>query len=182
MGVVAFVCLSLALQAQGGWELYYGGTAEDYGEAVVQTRDHGFLIAGYSESFGDDNDLDVYLIRTDVDGEVVWMKVVDEGWVEHAFDIVAAPDGGYVVVGDIVPDAATPSDMYMLKVDERGEVLWSRQFGGAGTDQAFAVTVAPDGGYLLAGRSNSFGTGQDDIYIVKTDAEGNFQWDQVFGG
>ncbi len=182
IGVVAFVCLSLTMQAQGGWELYYGGSAEDYGEAVVQTRDHGFLIAGYSESFGDDNDLDVYLIRTDVDGEVVWMKVVDEGWVEHAFDLVAAPDGGYIVVGDIAATPGQSPDMYMLKVDDRGNVLWSRQFGGAGADQAFAVTQTPDGGYLLAGRSNSFGSGQDDIYLVKTDAEGNFEWDQVYGG
>lgn len=182
MAVVAFACLSVAIRAQGGWEHYYGGAAEDYGEALVQTRDHGFLIAGYSESFGDDNDLDVYLLRTDVDGQVIWMKVVDEGWVEHAFDLIHAPDGGYVVVGDIVPDAATLPDMYMLKIDERGDVLWSRQFGGPGAEQAFAVTATPDGGYLLAGRTNSFGSGQYDVYVVKTDAEGNFEWDQVYGG
>ncbi len=179
--VVAFACLSGLLVAQGGWELYYGGSAEDYAEGIVQTRDHGFIIAGYSESFGTDNDLDVYLIRTDVDGEIIWMKVIDEGWIEHAFDIIHATDGGYIVVGDITTNALTPSDMYMLKIDEGGNVLWTRQFGGNGAEQAFAITATPDGGYLLVGRSDSFSNGEDDIYIVKTDAAGNFQWDQVYG-
>ena len=164
-----------------GWELYYGGPSEDFGEQVLVTADEGYLMAGYSESFGQDNDLDVYLLRTDVDGTVLWSRVYDEGFVEHAYDLLPATDGGYLVVGDYTADQILPNRAYLLRVDQDGNTLWSERYGTATSeDRAFAATPLPDGGYAVTGRSTENGQ-EDQVLLLRVAQDGTLLWRRVYG-
>lgn len=164
-----------------GWEIYFGGNADDFAEAVITTANGGYLVVGYSESFGDDNDMDVYVLRTDIDGQEIWSTPIDEGFVEHGYDVIRASDGGYIIVGDIRRTQLDDVDVYLLKIDENGNLIWSRQYGGDQRDQGFAVTSTPDGGYAVVGRTASFGNGEEDVYLIKTDVNGMEQWSKTFG-
>ncbi len=171
---------SFQIQAQG-WEIYFGTNKEDFGEAIVQTRDLGYIIAGYSQTGGPGNNFDIYVIRTDVDGDEVWSRFYNNGVTEHAYDITTATDGGYVIAGDIKVSQTDEFDAYLLKIDEKGDVVWSHQYGGIDSDQVFSVSPTPDGGYILSGRTRSFGAGGEDMYLIKTDVNGVEEWSKTFG-
>ena len=178
---VVFVMMS-SMQVFGqGFEYNYGSNKEDQGQAILQTDDRGYLLAGYSESFGSDNDLDVYVIRTDVDGQMIWQYVYDEGFTEHAYGMDATQDGGYIIVGDIRLTALDSFDVYLLKIDPHGNMLWSSQFGTTGFEQGFDVKATNDGGFLIVGRQLNQLDGDLDIYVVKADANGDLVWEKTFG-
>jgi uncharacterized repeat protein (TIGR01451 family) len=170
-----------ALQAQG-WEIYFGGANEDIGQSVIQASDHGYVATGFSESFGPDGDLDVYAIRTDVDGKEIWSNYYDEGWTEHGYSIIETPDGGFLIAGDIFTTPLAPSNVYLLKINAHGKKVWSKQYGGGGNDLGFRIIPAENsGGYLIVGRTASFGNGGDDVLLVKVDDNGNQVWSQAYG-
>lgn len=164
-----------------GYEKVFGGSRSDFGTAVIQTPNEGFVIAGYSESFGDDNDIDVYLIRTDAEGEEIWSNVYDEGFIEHAYDVLAAEDGGFLIVGDIKMTQTALTDFYLLKVDANGMLEWSKTYGSVDfNEQGFSIAPSSDGGYVLAGILQD--TDNKDIFIVKTDHLGEEVWTKRIGG
>lgn len=176
-----FLCSVLSFGQ--GWEIYFGGNAEDFGNSVIQAKNHDYLLAGFSESFGD-GDMDVYVIRTDVDGRKIWEKTYDEGHIEHGYSIIETDDNAFLVVGDIIN---TPLDFqfnaYLLKISNQGELLWSTQYGGPENDTGYRVIPsANDGGYLIVGKTSSFGNGGSDVYLVKVDADGNTEWSNTYGG
>lgn len=184
--LAAFLCLAALTPASSqGWQVSFGGNGEDQGQALIQTVDHGYVLVGFSESFGPDNDLDVYIVRTDVDGRLVWSQTYDDGFVEHGYDVIETADNGILVVGDIYNSAQDfPSDanVYLLRLDKRGQVLWSRQFGGASFEQALAVCQAPDGGFAILGRTKESSNGRDDILLIRVDDQGNEIWTRTYGG
>ena len=153
-----------------GWEHYYGGMNEDFGSAVLQTNDDGLLVVGFSESFGDDNDEDIYLIRTDVDGDLIWSTIVDEDFIERGYHIVPAHDGGYLIAGDHNDGPLEDFDGYLLKIDEDGQLLWSRSFGAEGDDRFYHI-LPTDDGYLLTGQTTQDGLNR--AWLVWTDTLGN---------
>jgi len=165
-----------------GWEIYFGGNNEDFGHSVIQTQDHGYVVAGFSESFGTDGDMDVYVIRTDVDGREIWSNIYDDGFIEHGYSIIETPDEGFLVVGDIWPTQLSNPNVYLLKIDGRGEKIWSKQFGGTGNDVGYRIIpTANSGGYLIVGSTTSFGNGLSDIFLIKIDEQGNQVWAETFG-
>ncbi|MBK7869927.1 MAG: DUF11 domain-containing protein [Saprospiraceae bacterium] len=175
--------LAVVSEVKGqGWEVTFGGAKEDQGKALIQTRDGGFLLVGFSESFGSDNDLDVYLIRTDVDGKVIWSQVYDEGFIEHAYDVMETEDGDFLIVGDI-NTVGTQRNIYLLKVNASGKQMWSRQFGNSTTSQrGEEIVKAVDGGYVIIGSTNDTPTGKFDILLLKVDENGNQMWEKKYGG
>ncbi len=169
------------LHAQG-WEIYFGGNAEDIGQSVIQASDHGYLAVGFSESFGPDGDLDVYAIRTDVDGKELWENYYDEGFVEHGYSVLETPDGGFLIAGDIRTNQLAPSNVYLLKINAHGDKLWSKQYGGGDNDLGYRIIPTENnGGYLIVGRTASFGNGGHDVLLVKVDDNGNQVWSQAYG-
>lgn len=178
--LLSFVLLNSSM-AQG-WELSFGGVKEDQGQSVIQTIDGGYVVAGYSESFGSDNDLDVFVVRTDVDGTELWMKEFDEGVMEHAYAIIQTEDKGFLIVGDInMP--GEDFDIYLLKISPRGKSIWSRTYGSPDKfDQGLDIIKAQDGGYVIIGKTEDTNSGEDDIIVVKVDEEGNELWTKTYGG
>jgi len=163
------------------WTHTFGGSSADGAQALLQTSDGGFILAGYSFSFGASY-ANAYLVRTDAAGSMLWSNAYGgPGW-EYLLSVAETADGGFVAAGYSTSSGAGSMDMYLLRVDAQGKELWSHTFGGAGQDVAQAVTVTPEGSLLVAGYTNSHGAGKDDIYVVKTDAAGNEQWSRTYGG
>lgn len=172
---------NLTAKAQG-WEIYFGGSSEDFGQSVIQTKDLGYMVAGFSESFGSDNDLDVYVIRTDVDGTELWSNVYDEGFVGHGYDLTGTISGDFLIVGDNKADQVSAFNVYLLKINDQGQKLWSKQYGGSSDDTGYRIIpTSAGGGFLIVGVTKSFGNGQDDVLLVKIDNNGNQVWLKAHG-
>lgn len=163
------------------WTKTFGGNGADYGHFIQDASDSGYVIAGTTNSFGAGG-LDFYLVKTDENGNVSWSKTYggagdDDGWA-----IAATTDGGYIISGFTNSFGAGGYDGYLIKTDANGNVSWSKTYGGPQDEEILAVIQTSDGGYMISGETESFGNGDEDIYLVKTDANGNVLWSKTFGG
>jgi hypothetical protein len=163
------------------WSRTFGGEAYDTAHSVQQTTDGGYIIAGSTESFGTGG-LDIYVIKTDGEGNGEWYRTFGGEENDRAYSVQQTADGGYIIAGDTESFGAGNSDVYLVKIDEEGDEEWSRTFGGEEDDRAYAVQWSRIGGYTIAGSTESFGTGNSDVYLVKIDEEGDEEWSRTFGG
>jgi hypothetical protein len=163
------------------WTRLYGG--EDYDEVfcVRQTSDGGFILAGYTVSFGAGNS-DCYIIRTDSLGDTLWTRTYGGTNAEVAYSIEQTSDEGYIVVGSTSSYGAGASDVYIVRLNASGDTLWTRVYGGINTDRAQSVQQTTDGGYIVGGSTASLGAGNYDFYLLKTDALGDTVWTRTYGG
>ena len=164
-----------------GWSQTYGGTDYDYGQSVVQTSDGGYVITGYTYSSGA-GVADVYLVKTDAAGTMLWSQTFGGTQYDYGQSVVQTTDGGYAIAGYTNSFGVGSYDVYLVKTNAAGSMLWSRTYGGTGSDIGQSVVQTTDGGYAIAGYTSSFGAGGYDVYLVKTDAEGTMQWNQTWGG
>ncbi len=165
-----------------GWELTFGDNNEDQGQAIIQTSDHGYLIVGFSESFGTDNDLDVYVIRTDVDGTEIWSNVYDEGFIEHAYEVIETEDNGFLIIGDINHGFGQPTDVYLLKISKTGQFEWSKTYGNPNVrEQGNDIVKAFGDGYAIIGLTRETAGGDNDIQLIRIDNAGNVLWKKNYG-
>ncbi len=164
-----------------GWNLAIGGERDDRAAAIAATSDGGYVLAGHTNSFGSGG-YDVYLVKINADGEVLWTQTYGGDQSDYAYSVAETADGGFILGGITYSSGAGRFDFYLLKTDADGELTWEKTFGGPDDDQVRKVLQTADGGYLMAGYSNSFGAGWSDIYVVKTDTDGNELWNQTFGG
>ncbi|MEL7251393.1 MAG: T9SS type A sorting domain-containing protein [Bacteroidota bacterium] len=184
-GLALILLLFVSSVSAQGWEVTFGGNLEDQGVVLTSTIDGGFLAIGYSESFGSDNDFDIYLIRTDIDGTLVWETTYDEGYIERANDILSLPNGNFLLVGNINDvdgtAAGTPSQVYLMEVDFRGRMVWSRRYLNEGLAQSGSkISTTSDGGYIISGQTQVEG-GEPNILLIKLNAEANEEWREVYG-
>jgi len=163
------------------WVRTYGGTSWDEARSVQQTSDGGYIVAGWTESFGLGL-RDVLLIKTDANGNVQWAKIYGGIYDDRAYSVQQTSDGGYIVAGATESFGAGSYDVFLIKTDANGNVQWAKTYGGTGTERAFSVQQTSDGGYIVAGQTTSFGAGYNDVFLIKTDANGNVQWAKTYGG
>ncbi len=163
------------------WTKTFGGANNsDYGWSVQQTMDGGYIITGYTFSFGAGQD-DVYLIKTDTNGNLVWSKTFGSADYELGFSVQQTIDGGYIITGDVVSPAGN-FDVYLIKTDSIGDTLWTKSFGGIHSDVGYSVKQTVDGGYIIAGNSIISAGIDSDIFLIKTDVNGDTLWTKSFGG
>jgi regulation of enolase protein 1 (concanavalin A-like superfamily) len=163
------------------WNQTFGGTDEQWGNSVQQTTDGGYIIIGGTESFGA-GERDVYLIKTDGNGDSLWTKTFGGTEEDEGHSVQQTTDGGYIICGDIQSFGNGNEDCYLIKTNDNGIEQWNQTFGGIVHDGGVAVQQTTDGGYVIAGYTYSFGNGDDDVYLIKTDDNGIEQWNQTFGG
>jgi predicted secreted protein len=163
------------------WSRPYGGTNDEGAASLVQTSDGGYALAGETNSFGAGG-YDFWLVKTDASGNVQWSKTYGGTNDDRAFSVVQTVDGGYALAGQTYSYGAGGSDFWLVKTDASGNMQWSRPYGGTNFDSARSVVQTVDGGYALAGGTRSFGAGNMDFWLVKTDSSGNMQWSKPFGG
>ncbi len=167
-------------QAQG-WEFSFGGNKEDQGRAILQTIDRGYVTVGFSESFGTDNDIDIYAVRTDVDGTLIWQNIYDDGFIEQASEIIPVGNDGFLIVGYIQETIDSTDKVYLLRIDNRGQKRWSKTYenGGVG-ERAQDIKPASDGGYIIVG-TTEFSPNNTDILLLKVDDDGEEMWRSILG-
>ena len=164
------------------WSKTYGGNDDDYGMDIQKTNDEGFIITGFTQSFGNGVN-DIYLIKADSDGDTLWTKTYGGASSDLGFSVKQLSNGGYIIGGYAFPETLQVLyDFYLLKVDENGNKLWERTYGGEFSDFGFEVVETFDGNYVIVGETRSYGLGFNDIYIIKVDTNGDTLWTKNYGG
>jgi hypothetical protein len=170
------------------WEKTYGGSDWDGGRSVQQTTDGGYVIGGYTVSFDLEDinfglgGLNVYLFKTNSLGDLQWEKTFGGIESDVGYSVQQTTDGGYVIAGRTESSGAGSSDAYLIKHNAVENGQWSKTYGGSDWDGGRSVQQTTDGGYIIAGSTESFGLGQSDVYLIKIDATGNGQWSKTYGG
>ena len=162
------------------WTQVYGGDYAQSGNCVQQTFDEGFIITGYTGSYG--NMSDVYLIKTDTYGDTLWTKTYGGDYSDEGNCVKQTIDEGYIIVGKTAFIGSGISDVYLIKTDVNGNMLWNRTFGGTQTDYGNSIQQTFDEGYIIVGTTNSYGWGDYDIYLIKTNIYGDTLWTKTYGG
>ena len=233
LAAVLFVLLvASSARAQQRWSQTYGGTANDAGYSVQQTSDTGYVVTGYTNSFGAGGE-DVYLVKANASGDVAWSKAFGGLGGDYGYSVQQTSDGGYIIAGITLSFGAGFRDIYVIKTDASGDTLgrepavapttsmatrssrlwteatsspegqapsgqpammstWSRRMPTAilsgpgdmdGSDEeGYSVQQTLDRGYIIAGYTTSFGAGRHDVYLIKTNANGDTVWTRTYGG
>ncbi len=210
-----------------GWTRTYGGVGFDAGRCVEQTDDGGYVITGYTRSFGA-GESDLWLLKTDPLGDTVWTKIYGSKNRDWGFRVRQTFDGAYIILGGTFPvDSGLPitwllktdflgdtlwtqtyegtgswgqggnwieqttdngyiitgrkhSDLWLVKLDSLGEILWERSYGGEWYDEGHCVQEASDGGYIVTGYTSSLEEYGHDLWLLKVDDQGDTLWTAAF--
>ncbi|MBN2541553.1 hypothetical protein JXI42_01700 [bacterium] len=186
--IVLSVVIFFAGIAYAGWEGIYGGpgaTEEAWG--VKQRTDGGYIVVGTRDSMSGpfESTTDIYAVRLDGSGELVWSQILGGASIDKAYSVSLAHDSGYVIAGGTYSAGAGNEDVYLVKISETGEIIWSRTFGGPDYDEGLSVAPTSDGGYIICGFYGKYmdilGLVGGDIYLVKVNAEGEEVWSRTYG-
>ncbi len=181
------------------WKKSYGGSNWDESYAIQQATDGGYIIAGLTYSVDGDisnnrGGADYWILKLDAKGEIEWQKLYGGSENDIANAILPASGGGYIVSGysestdGNVTGNHNGYDYWVVKLREDGEIEWENSYGGSEDDRSKAIVGTSDGGYVIAGESQSsdgdvsMNFGEKDIWIIKIDSFGNIEWESSFGG
>jgi uncharacterized delta-60 repeat protein len=181
-GDLDFWALKLGADGTVQWEKTYGGTDDDVADLIFQTSDGGYVVAGYTASFGAGS-MDVWILKLAHDGTVEWQKTYGGRYADEAVSIQQTLDGGYVVAGETKSYGRGDWDVWILKLNANGTVQWEKTYGGTKLDTTSAdpIQQTSDGGYIVAGRTESFGAGGYDVWVLKLDEDGDIEWQKTYG-
>jgi len=164
-----------------GFNQTYGGTETDGAMSVVQTSDGGYAMAGVTDSSGAGM-TDSWLIKIDSAGNMEWNQTYGGTDYDDACSVVQTFDGGYALAGCTNSSGAGGDDFWLVKTDSAGNMEWNQTYGGPKREWAWSVVQTVDGGYAMAGQTNSSGAGMTDSWLIKTDSAGNMEWNKTYGG
>jgi hypothetical protein len=189
------------------WQKTLGGSGNEFANAIVQTSDGGYILAGSSNS--NDSDItgnkgmdDYWIVKLETNGNVQWKKCMGGSNADGANSIQQTSDGGYIIAGSSVSNdgdingthhgTAAYTDYWIVKTDDGGSIQWQKSLGGTLSDVPTSIQQTTDGGYIVAGYSYSNDGDLNgnhhglniitDCWIVKLDATGNIQWQKSLGG
>ncbi|MDD5530740.1 MAG: T9SS type A sorting domain-containing protein [bacterium] len=166
------------------WDKTFGGTASDVGNSIQQTNDGGYIITGLHNGYY------FWLVKTDVNGDSLWTTVFFGGMYDSEGNSVQqTTDSGYIITGyswpyDTVGPGPRFNDVWLIKTDAKGDTLWTKTYDGINSynDYGYSVQQTKDGGYIIVGGTGiSFG-GNDNMWLIKTDANGDTLWTRTYGG
>ena len=168
------------------WNRTFGGAEGNSGaKSVQQTADGGYVIAGSTRSCGAGGG-DMWLVKTDSNGNEQWNRTFGGTEADVAHAVQQTSGGGYILAGFTRSHRDGGWDVWLVKTDPNGNEQWNQIFGGTGYDAAHSVRQTDDGGYIVAGETESYGAMGEfrhrNSWLVKTDPNGNEQWNLTFGG
>ena len=171
----------LAIGATRIWQQIFGGELTDVGFRVIENKNYEYITVGWTKSFGSGSD-DVWLIKTDYDGNMIWNKTYGDKSSDRGFSVDQTIDDGYIITGYTSSFGSGIYDLWLIKTDMYGIEEWNRTFGGFDFDFGLDVIDLNGDGFIITGHTSSFGPKNSNIWLIKTDFFGDLIWDQVFGG
>lgn len=161
------------------WTKTFGGDSWDGGLSVQQTSDGGYIIVGLTRSFGASSN-DVYLIKTNANGDTLWTRTYGGESNDIGRSVRETYDKGYIITG--YTGYMLQYNLYLIKTDSFGNKLWQKAFGDSGWTEGFSVEECADSGYIVTGTTTSLGAGGYDVYLIRTNAQGDTLWTKTYGG
>ena len=163
------------------WDKTFGGNSCDCAYSLIQTADGGYAVAGITYSYGAGG-WDFWIIKLDSVGNKEWDKTYGGSDDDYIKSLNQTTDGGYAVAGETLSFGAGGKDVWFIKLDSDGNKIWDKTFGGSKYDYAESLIQTMDGGYVVAGGTESYSVGKSDFWVIKLDNQGNREWDKTFGG
>ena len=181
------------------WKKAYGGSDNEWANAIQQTSDNGFVVAGFTESndgdvSGNHGDKDLWILKLDSEGVILWQKTLGGSYWEEAWSVKQTTDDGFILIGransidgDVTGNNGS-LDYWVVKLNSSGNLEWQKSLGGSGFDRGYAVSQTDDGGYIVVGESDSQDgdintpLGSSDYWVVKLNFEGKIEWEKSLGG
>ncbi|MGN6566567.1 MAG: T9SS type A sorting domain-containing protein [Flavipsychrobacter sp.] len=197
--LILVLILTSKAQAQSTWQHSFGGSDIDVAYTVQPTSD-GYIFAGWtfssdSEISSNHGSTDIWVVKTDINGNVKWSKTYGGTSEEKAYDIQLTSDGGYIVAGytysidgDITSGSQGYQDVLVMKISSSGSLSWEKTYGGSDNDIAYSIQQTGDGGYIVGGTTYSNNgdvsknQGSSDMWLLKLDNNGNKSWEKTYGG
>jgi len=166
------------------WNRTFGGDKTDNAYYVEQTNDDGYIIMGQTWSFTEAGEMaNSWLIKTDSNGNEIWNHTYGGNEPGGAFSGQQTTDGGYIFSGSINPvDGERWIDVYLVKTDENGSEMWSKSYSVNENEVGWGVQQTNDGGYIITGFTGDSSSIYGELLLIKTNANGNKQWQKTFGG
>ncbi|MDX2172109.1 MAG: T9SS type A sorting domain-containing protein [Bacteroidota bacterium] len=174
-------CLKISAQPPARFYTTFGGNGIDVGYSAKQTLDRHYIVAGSTSSYGAGNS-DVYLVKLDSMGQILWSKTFGGFLNDVGKSVIQLADSGYVVAGFTSSYGAGGYDAYIIRTDKLGTLIWQRTFGGTDWDFANDLVYSPDGDIMVVGNTSSFGSGKKDGFVLKYDFLGNIVFQKYYGG
>ena len=201
-GIYDFWVVKISTTGTIQWQKTLGGTGDDYAQSIQQTTDGGYIVAGFtgSNNSGDvtgfQGYFDCWVVKISTTGEIQWQKTFGGTGMDFAQSIQQTTDGGYIVAGSTgsnnsgnVTGFQGYFDYWVVKISTTGEIQWQKTLGGTESDSAYSIKQTTDGGYIVAGQTNSndgdvtgFQGGTYDVWVVKLSSTGIIQWQKTLGG
>lgn len=163
------------------WTKAYGGSGYDFAHSIKQTSDGGYITIGRSWSFNS-SDGDIWIVKLNSEGNIEWQTKYGGNKLDTSYSIIQTFDGGYITAAGSWSMNAGSSDIVLIKLNYIGNIEWQRAYSGIDFDYPYSIIQSSDGGYLISGATKSFGSGDTDGIVIKTDNEGNIEWQKVLGG
>lgn len=165
------------------WDNRFSDENHDaYGRSLDLTSDGGFILAGSYYTETNTTRMDIYLVKTGPAGNAVWTKKIGGSKWDEGYSVQQTTDGGYIITGYTRSQGSGNKDVFLVKTNTEGNTTWQKAYGGTENDWGFFVQQTSDGGYIVAGRTESYGSGGYDIYLIKTNPNGNLTWENTYGG
>ncbi|MBA7706328.1 hypothetical protein ES703_115180 [subsurface metagenome] len=174
--------LKLASDGEIEWQKTYGGDKVVSAPFIQQTDDGGYIVAGRTsinevDNWGDD----IWILRLTSDGNIEWQKTYGGNRNDSASFLQQRSDGGYIVVGHTESFGGGGADIWILKLSPAGNIEWQKTYGGSEDEEVNSFQQTSDGGYIAAGRTESFGAGENDFWILKLTSDGDIEWQKTYG-
>ena len=181
-GGYALVGGSLLVKTDAKGSMLWNRTIGGQFRSLIETSDGGYAMAGNIWGIKDAILMDFWLVKTDANGNEKWHRTYGGANLDSASSLVETSDGGYAIAGATTEIGSGDGDCWLIKTDSDGNIQWNQTYGGTSDDVAESLIGTSDGGYALAGSTSSFGAGEDDFWLIKTDVNGNMEWNQTYGG
>lgn len=175
-------------QKVNSFQKIFGSAKDDAGCSIIELKDRGYLFAGTTTSFGAGG-MDILVVRMDSLGKIIWSKTYggadNEGsnsfLITWSVDLIQTPDSNFVLCTNTLSFGAGGRDIYLIKIDKNGNVIWNHTYGGGADDAGYGIMNDPRGGLIIVGETGSYGSGNLDFFLMKTDTAGNVIWANAYG-
>jgi len=161
------------------WDKTYGGATDDRGYSITQTLDNGYVICGVATSFSGNGD--IYVVKIDSLGNLEWENTYGGPDEEDSYKILQLADSSYMISGITRSYGSGIRDIYLIKIDNTGNLIFSKTYGGNFSDWCNDFILTSTNELIIAGKTMSYGSGSTDAYLIKLDINGNVIWSKVYG-